>query len=315
MNNKKKSQLNLLKAKFKKGDISKMDYRDCMYDFHKILFDYSEFIKDTDIKKIEIIDNNVIMTSREHGIKIACMKGDVRIAPIETLSSDYYEKNDTRMLYNLIENNSTVFDIGANIGWYSIGISTHKKNTNVYSFEPIPKVFENLKLNLKLNKSTQIKLFNYGFYNKKKTLTFYYYPDASGYSSNVPFPGKKGFEKIECKLITLDEFVNENKISKIDFVKCDVEGSELFVFQGGSKSIDIFKPIILSEISRINQSKFSSHPNDIIKFLKEKGYLCFISTDHGLQKVKEINEKTQETNAFFLHAKKHSLQISKYLQK
>ena len=186
MNNKKKSQLNLLKAKFKKGDISKMDYRDCMYDFHKILFDYSEFIKDTDIKKIEIIDNNVIMTSREHGIKIACMKGDVRIAPIETLSSDYYEKNDTRMLYNLIENNSTVFDIGANIGWYSIGISTHKKNTNVYSFEPIPKVFENLKLNLKLNKSTQIKLFNYGFYNKKKTLTFYYYPDASGYSSNVP---------------------------------------------------------------------------------------------------------------------------------
>jgi FkbM family methyltransferase len=315
MNNKKESQLNLLKAKFKKGKIEKMDYRDSMYDFHKILFDYSEFIKTTDIKKIEIIDNNVIMTSREHGIKIICMKGDVRIAPIETLSSDYYEKNDTQMMYNLIKNNSTVFDIGANIGWYSIGISAHKKNTNVYSFEPIPKVFGNLKSNLKLNKSNQIKLFNYGFYNKKKTLTFYYYPDASGYSSNIPFPGKKGFEKIECKLITLDEFVNKNKISKIDFVKCDVEGSELFVFQGGSKSIDRFKPIILSEISRINQSKFSSHPNDIIKFLKEKGYLCFISTDHGLQKVKEINEKTQETNAFFLHAKKHSLQISKYLQK
>jgi len=309
------SQLNSLKHKFKEGKIEKQAYRNSMYNYHKILFDYSELLKDTDIKKIEIIDNNVIMTSRQHGIKIACMKGDVRIAPIEALSTGYYEKNDTQMMYNLIEDNFTMFDIGANIGWFSIGIAKHKKNVEVYSFEPIPKVLENFKFNLKLNKSRNIKIFNHGFYNENKELTFYYYPDASGYSSNTPFPGKKGFEKVQCKLIPLDEFVNKNKISKINFIKCDVEGAEFFVFQGGAKAIERFKPIILSEISRINQSKFSYHPNDIIKFFREKEYLCFVANEQGLQEIKEINENTQETNAFFLHIKKHSLQISKYSSK
>lgn len=306
------SELNSLKQKFKEGKIEKQDYRNRMYNFHKILFDYSEFLRDTDIKKIEIIDNNVIMTSRRDGIKIACMKGDVIAPPIESLSADYYEKNDSQMLYNLMEDNFTIFDIGANIGWYSIGITKHKKNVSVYSFEPIPTLFENLKTNLKLNNSTNIKIFNHGFYNENKELTFYYYPDAAGYSSNVQFPGKNGFEKVKCKVMTIDEFVNKNKISKIEFIKCDVEGAELFVFQGGVKAIERFKPIILSEISRINQSKFSSHPNDIIKFFREKGYLCFVANEQGLEEIKEVNENTQETNAFFLHTKKHSLEISKY---
>jgi len=306
------SELNSLKQEFKEGKIDKQDFRNRMYNFHKILFDYSEYLKDTDIKKIEIIDNNVIMTSRRHGIKIACMKGDVIAPPIESLSADYYEKNDSQMLYNLMEDDFTMFDIGANIGWYSIGITKHKKNVSVYSFEPIPTLFENLKSNLKLNKSNNIKIFNHGFYNENKELTFYYYPDASGYSSNVQFPGKNGFEKVKCKVMTIDEFVNKNKISKINFIKCDVEGAELFVFQGGVKAIERFKPIILSEISRINQSKFSSHPNNVIKFFREKGYLCFVANEQGLEEIKEVNENTQQTNAFFLHTKKHSLQISKY---
>jgi FkbM family methyltransferase len=306
------SELNSLKQKFREGKIERIKYINSMYNYHKILFDYSEFLNGTDIKKIEIIDNDVIMTSRQHEIKIICMKDDIRSMPLETLSLDYYEKNDTQMMYDLIEDDFTMFDIGANIGWYSIGIAKQEKNINVYSFEPILKIFKNLKTNLKLNKLHNVKIFNYGFYNENKKLDFYYYPNGSGYSSNIPFPGKEGFEKVQCELLVLDEFVNKNEIHKIDFIKCDVEGAELFVFQGGVKVIERFKPIILTEISRINQSKFSYHPNKLIKFFKENGYLCFIATEKGLKEIKEINEKTQETNAFFLHTKRHSLQITKY---
>jgi len=309
------SQLDSLKQEFKEGKIERMDYINRMYNYHKILFAYSEFLKDTDIKKIEIMDNNVIMTSRKHEIKIICMKEDIRSMPLETLSLDNYEKNDTQMMYALIEDDFTMFDIGANIGWYSIGIAKHKKNVNIYSFEPILKVFENLKSNLKLNKLTNIKIFNHGFYNENKKLTFYYYPNESGYSSNIPFPGKEGFEEVQCELLILDEFVNKNEISKINIIKCDVEGAELFVFQGGMKVIEQFKPIILSEISRINQSKFSYHPNNLIEFFKEKGYLCFVANEYGLEEIKEVNENTQETNAFFLHTKEHSIQIAKYSSK
>lgn len=283
-----------------------------MYDYHKILFGYSEFIKDTDIKKIEIVDDNVIMSSREQGIKIICIKDDERIPPIECLNFDYYEENDSKMIYNFIEDNFIVFDIGANIGWYSIGIAKYRKNVKVYSFEPIPKTYDNLKSNVKLNDLHNIEIFNYGFYNEDKNLTFYYYPEGSGNASSVILTENKDFSKIQCKVITLDGFVKNNNIPKIDFIKCDVEGAELFVFEGAIRTIELFKPIVFTEMLRKWSSKFNYHPNKIITFFNEKGYLCFVSNEKELQEIKKIDENTLETNFFFLHKKKHSSQILQY---
>ncbi len=44
---------------------------------------------------------------------------------------------------------------------------------------------------------------------------------------------RKDAERIKCNMVTLDHFIDYNKIKKIDFIKCDVEGGELFVFEGG----------------------------------------------------------------------------------
>ena len=48
-------------------------------------------------------------------------------------------------------------------------------------------------------------------------------------------------------MLTLDEFVKGKK-TKVDFIKCDVEGAELLVFTGGIKSIEKYKPIIFAEM-------------------------------------------------------------------
>ena len=64
--------LQKLEQKYLNGELSKSDFISDMYaQNHKALFDYSKFIKNRDIKKIEINDGLVTMTSRELGIKIA----------------------------------------------------------------------------------------------------------------------------------------------------------------------------------------------------------------------------------------------------
>jgi len=63
-----------LKNKFENGLIQKPEYIKKIYDFHRILFDYAEFIKNTDIKKIEITDDKIITTTRENAIKMICEK-------------------------------------------------------------------------------------------------------------------------------------------------------------------------------------------------------------------------------------------------
>ena len=137
-----------LKKEFVEWKITKPDYIHQMYLEHKKLFVYSEFIKNTDIKKIEIEDGRVIITSRDLEIKLICEENDERIAPIEILNFDYYEKDESQMMYDLIEDGFTIFDIGANIGWYSIGITKAKNNIKIFAFEPILKTYKNLLANI-----------------------------------------------------------------------------------------------------------------------------------------------------------------------
>jgi len=297
---------------FQNNKISKADYIQKMYQYHKLFFFYSELIKNSDIKKIEISDDNVILTSRKYDIKIKCEKNDERIPPIEILNFGTYEEDQFSMIYNLIDDNFSIFDIGANIGWYSLHFAKIRNNTIVYAFEPIEKTFTNLLLNIELNKSQTIKPFNFGLYDKETELTFYYYPEGSGNASSANLAIERDPQTIKCKVTTLDTFANKNKIAKIDFIKCDVEGSELFALKGGNTSIEKWKPIIFAEMLRKWSAKFGYHPNEIIEFLKNKGYLCFITKNQKLEEIKEIDENTIEKNFFFLHREKHSEQISTY---
>lgn len=296
------------KIDYKNGIINKQEYINKMHNIHKTLFEYAEFITNTDIAHIEITDNSVVMTNRTNGIKLICDKDDKRIIPIEILNFDYYEKEVFDAMNYLIEDGYRILDIGGNIGWYAINISKAKSNVNILSFEPIPKTFAYLEKNLTLNNITNVHPYNFGFANHEEELTFYYYPEGSGNASLANLSERKDIKKIRCRVKKLDDFVATNNI-KIDFIKCDVEGAELFVFQGGMQAIKINRPIIFTELLRKWAGKFNYHPNEVINLLKGLGYKCFVVKGKNLVEISTINEETVETNFFFLHTEKHDLKI------
>ena len=124
--------------KFQQNQIDKPTFIKTMYkEHHAALFDYANYLSRTNIKKIEIEDGSVIMTSRDRGIRIACTPGDYRVAPIETLNFFDYEKEESQMMENLIADGDVFFDIGANIGWYSINIAASRRASTIYAFEQV----------------------------------------------------------------------------------------------------------------------------------------------------------------------------------
>ena len=303
--------LKLLEKEYINGKIDKHDYIRRMHDVHKVLFEYSNFIKNKDIKKIEIYDGNVTMTTRENEIKLLCDKYDHRIVPLEILNFNFYEKDEIDFILKLIKENSTILDIGANIGWYSLKIAKNVKNVEIIAFEPIPKTFEYLKKNIDLNHVSNVKTFNYGLSDEEKNISFYYYPEGSCNASAANLSRRNDIDKIICKLTTLDKFAADRNLS-VDFIKCDVEGSELFVFKGGIKTIERDKPIIFTELLRKWAAEFDYHPNNVISLLKKNGYLCFTIKNRNLKEITEINENTVETNFLFLNHEKHSDLIEFY---
>jgi len=298
-----------LKEAFKIGHLTKADYIEQMHVHHAHLFEYADFLKDTDIKKIEITDRAVIMTSRSSDIKLICDKDDKRIIPIEILNFDQYENDNMKMLRQLIEDGDTVFDIGGNIGWYSLNIAKMKAVT-VCTFEPIPKTYSYLSQNIKLNNIETIHTFNIGFSKQEDVLNFYYNATGSGNASLANLSGQNNTQEISCRVRTLDGFMAEEGFS-VDFIKCDVEGAELFVFQGGVQSISKYKPVIFAELLRKWAAKFHYHPNDVIQFLKNFGYRCFTAKDAKLTEFFTMDDKTVENNFFFLHDSKHHSQIQR----
>jgi len=290
------------------SNIEKADYISKMYSTHDILFQYSDFIGTRDIQKIEITAKSVIMTSRELGIKMICNRYDERIAPIEILNFKNYEKNDSDMIFRLVQDGDTVFDIGGNIGWYAIGLSKVKNNLDVHSFEPIPKTYENLIANVKLNGS-DVNIYNFGLSDKKQELTFYFHKEGSVNASSALMNEDRDNIEITCQVDTLDNFFQMKKLKKLDFIKCDVEGAELLVFKGGLETIKQYKPIIFAELLRKWSAKFNYHPNEVIKLFKELGYGCYFVVDDNLRELKQMTDETIETNFFFLHKEKHSEQL------
>ena len=237
-----------IERNFNDGKINKEEYIHKMHEIHTSLFDYADFIKNKDIKKIVITDDKVTMVSRESDIKLFVDEYDERVIPIEILNFGVYEK-ETDMVLKLSNGCSTIMYIGANIGWYSINMSQKNKYSNIFSFEPIPKTFEYLKKNININNASNVNVFNFGFSDEEEDLIFYYYKEGPGNSSLMNLTERENIVKIRCKVKKVDSFVSQEGLS-IDFIKCDVEGAELFVFKGGFKTIERDKPIIFTELSR-----------------------------------------------------------------
>lgn len=130
-------------------------------------------------------------------------------------------------------NPQCIFDVGANIGEYSIATSQICKDAKIYAFEPIKSTFSILKENLKSYQNENIFLVNKGLSSKTRKENFNIYPShahASAYDIKGLGYNKENKETVE--LMAGSEYAKDNNIDHIDFLKIDVEGGEMDVLLG-----------------------------------------------------------------------------------
>lgn len=114
------------------------------------------------------------------------------------------------------------------------------RNGKVFSFEFIPNQIVIFNENLRLNPSLQgiVNLVEYPLWEKKGKKV--YFKDG-GPGSRVAFAEFDGFEGV-TETQTIDDFYNERRLSKVDFIKMDIEGAEPYALRGGERVIRSHKP-------------------------------------------------------------------------
>lgn len=167
----------------------------------------------------------------------------------------------------VLRSDAVVFDVGANIGMFSLFIGARCPSAQVYAFEPVPDMFAKLQQNIEA-RGLNVRPFNCGLSDHDHEVTFYYYPDESIMSCRRDYinweneveliklyvenerkygpPGRaehlaqveaiaaKDFEFIECqcRLRTMSAVIDEVGVGTIDLIKIDTQRAEYDVLQG-----------------------------------------------------------------------------------
>ena len=147
---------------------------------------------------------------------------------------------ESNLIQNVLRSGDVVFDVGADIGNWSRYILETSKDVSLYAFEPIPMSFKFLEKNMNFE---NIFLYNIALSQDVGFVNFFVYMGGNGLTdcSSLyyrPVIGQHLLKEIEVETQSLDYFSKKNNISKIDFLKLDVEGAEYFIFLGAQEMLN-----------------------------------------------------------------------------
>lgn len=261
----------------------------------------------------------------ERGQSLYVLPNGMTVAHLNKGETDFcYRKIFTDQAYLkhgiVLNEGDCIFDVGANIGLFSLFIGQVCPRAVIYAFEPIASLWEVLRTNAKLSKFN-IKAFEYGLAHQEEIVNFTYYPHCSIISGHYPNeteerdivkscffngPGsangapqlsdelieemlaeRLSSEDCVCQLRTISVVMRENEVRRIDLLKIDVEKSEMEVLAG----------ICPTDWPRIRQIVVEVH--DIEKRLEKALALLY---RHGYELTVEQGSSLEKTNLYNIYA-------------
>lgn len=147
-----------------------------------------------------------------------------------------------------LQSGDIAFDIGANIGWYSVLLDRLSTgNAQIFAFEPDPESYELLKRNLSTNRASRVTPLNVALGDKPGTAELRRYSKRSNNGRHTLLAGNEGGEVVQVPVQTLAGFWEANGLGErpIRFMKIDVEGYEYFVLRGANELLSRCERVLL----------------------------------------------------------------------
>jgi FkbM family methyltransferase len=187
------------------------------------------------------------------------------------LTLGVYEKDEIHYFLDHFKPGMTFVDVGANVGLYT-GMAIRLAASNILAVEPHKEAFAYLQKTVAANSPSQpVSLSNVAAGKEPGELTLYSNPENKG--DNRLYPDPLLSTKQTVPVMRLGDLCNEQKISKIDFLKMDVQGAEMLVLEGG---MDILSKspacTIMTEFWPEGLQKCGSNPHAYLAAFTDLGF-------------------------------------------
>jgi FkbM family methyltransferase len=224
-----------------------------------------------------------------HNVKIRCYPDSYSAAT--ALYCGLYDYNEMNFLLRYLRGNDSFLDIGANVGIYTLLAASKIQSGSVYSFEVLPKNYNRLIQNLKLNQFQQVKSYAIAVsdFTGNTALNI-----AEG--DSMPFITNNVTDNtITVTTDTLDNLLQYESVANLTLAKMDIEGAEILALKGAVSLLKKQRPYVW--IMEINDTvnNFGWQKQDVVNFLEDYGYSLY-QYDADTNQIQAITVEQKQGN-------------------
>ncbi|MGE6781497.1 FkbM family methyltransferase [Ensifer adhaerens] len=220
--------------------------------------------------------DDTILTRTIHGHLYYVDARDTIITP-QMLIYRQWEPDLTELFLELVEPDGVFVDVGANIGYFSCLVAARmgQRGGRVFAFEPNPRLTPIIRKNITVNWTSAPILLSEAAVSNRSGNTTLYIPSDRGANASMSSGSAGGADvEIIVPTTTLDEALPDDV--KVDLLKIDIEGYELYALQGARSVIDRSKKIrVIMEWSIEQMTAADIDPRDVAIYFDEMGLKPF----------------------------------------
>ena len=221
-----------------------------------------------------------------------------------------YHRELSKPLSIFIPDRGVVFDVGAHAGQFAKLFAHLAPNGEIYSIEPSEYALSILKLALKINQLSQVTVINTGLsdFNGEATLNIPIKESGSvgfglSHIEKSSVPKKEKTVQQTIRVATLDSVVSKLELDRLDFIKSDIEGWELRMLVGASKTLRTLRPVVFTEVNNKSLARADDTIKDLFAYMEEQDYRPFLHTSDGMFKSIKV---VDNVDIFFIPLEKVS---------
>ena len=186
-----------------------------------------------------------------------------------------FEGAEMSFVQRLLRPGMTVLDVGAHHGLYTLlmskGVGAHG---TVIAFEPSPRECKRLARHLRVNRCRNAVLKQLALGDAATEEDLFLVEGQQDWCNSLRPPAvEERTSKVRVQVWRVDDVLEKMGISRVDFIKLDVEGAELSFLSGARRLLNgIARPAILAEVQDVRTRPWGYAAREIIQFLMAEGY-------------------------------------------